>query len=224
LKAWKNEIGIAYTKRNDVDIEERNICTVPFINQTLSESFALLFDGFADINRILEVGSGLGYNLNILSRLGSYELYGVEPQRYAIFRGKEKFSEYTFIDANIFDLPFKDDSFDLVFTRMVLIHIHPDDLKAAMQEILRVSNHYIAALEYHSETIETAPWRSHEGLLWKQDFEKAYLRFCPEAVHLKSYTLEVNEEAYGKKGLYYKHFLLGKTHDENSLPLVQRDI
>ena len=84
-----------------------------------------------------------------------------------------------------------------------------------MSEISRVSNRYVAALEYHSDFIETTPWRGREGLIWKQDFEKAYMYYCHGMKPVQNDILEINEEVYGKRGLFYKHFLIEKCADFN---------
>ena len=102
MDAWKGDIGISYTKRCDMSIERRNHSTLELINQTLSESFGKLFDDITDVSRVLEVGSGLGYNMKILSQFGNYRIYGVEPQRYAIQKGKEKFPEYRVTEGDVF--------------------------------------------------------------------------------------------------------------------------
>jgi len=47
------------------------------------------------------------------------------------------------IQGSVFDIPFKDKYFDMVFTAGVLIHVSPSDIKKVLKEIYRCSTKYI---------------------------------------------------------------------------------
>jgi ubiquinone/menaquinone biosynthesis C-methylase UbiE len=72
--------------------------------------------------------------------------------------------------GHAFDLPFKNEYFDLVFSAGVLIHIPPDHLPEALREIYRVSKRYLLSIEYFAEQETVIHYRGHEDLLWKRNF------------------------------------------------------
>jgi pseudaminic acid biosynthesis-associated methylase len=156
LALWRSEFGRAYTDRNDHDKPER------------ADTWRRLLDGIAP-TRVLEVGCNVGWNLVYLDRLGIPELYGVEPQRDAVQRARARWPELGVLHGTAFDLPFRDGLCDLVFTSGVLIHIAPDSLGGALDEIYRVSRRYIVAIEYDGPTEQEIPYRGHTGALWKRD-------------------------------------------------------
>ena len=75
--------------------------------------------------RILEVGCNIGNQLRGFQRMGFTSLYGVELQQYAVEKAKMATRNINIIQGSGFDLPFKDNFFDLVCTNVVLIHISP---------------------------------------------------------------------------------------------------
>jgi pseudaminic acid biosynthesis-associated methylase len=163
LGTWQGEFGKAYTERNIVDWHVR----IP--------AFAHMLKGL-ELKRILEVGCNRGHNLRCVSEVlgDSAEVFGVEPNRYALELAQETGDRTFPIPGNAFDLPFKDGYCDLVFTVGVLIHISPDNLLTALREIERVSSRYILAAEYFSEEDEVVEYRNKSDLLWKRNFLKHY--------------------------------------------------
>lgn len=124
--------------------------------------------------KILEVGSNIGLQLRHLHHAGFKNLTGLELQRNAVEEAKMNVPGVDFIQGSALDLPFKDNSFDLVFTSGVLIHIAPEDLETVIKEITRVSRKYIWGLEYYSDTPEALAYRGHDGFMWKRDFSQLY--------------------------------------------------
>ena len=156
LDLWRSDFGRAYTDRNDHDKPER------------VAAWRRLLDGI-DATRVLEVGCNVGWNLEYLTRLGVPNLYGIEPQRYAVERARARRAEWTVLQGTAFELPFRDAWFDLAFTSGVLIHISPDDLPRALDEMYRVSRRWIVAIEYDAPSEQALPYRGHAGALWKRD-------------------------------------------------------
>ncbi len=78
------------------------------------------------------------------------------------------------IQGNAFDIPFKDNYFDLVMTNGVLIHISPTDLPKALKEIIRCSKQYIMGFEYFAEETTDIGYRGNKGFLWKADYAQIY--------------------------------------------------
>ena len=164
LDAWRGQFGDDYTDRNDVDWRSR------------LEAWRTMLAGL-EIQSILEVGSNKGANLRALQELNaSWLLLGVEPNAYA-----RDIAWPPTVDGTATNIPFADQSFDLVFTAGLLIHIPPDELDAALREIHRVARRYLVAIEYRAD-IETAVtgYRGHDDMLWKRPFDQEYLRRFPE--------------------------------------------
>ena len=62
-----------------------------------------------------------------------------------------------------------------MFTSGVLIHIAPEDLPGAMDEIHRCAGTFIWGMEYYAPSVTEVNYRSHTGLLWKMDYARRYL-------------------------------------------------
>lgn len=164
LKLWRSEFGSAYTSRNDRELPAR------------VEAFRQMLAG-VPIKRALEVGCNVGWNLTYLQALG-INAYGIEPQAGAVAEAHQRgLSQVT--QGSAFALPFADNSFDLVFTAGVLIHISPQDLPHAMNEIFRVSKRYVLYVEYDADYEEEIPYRGHTHALWRRDHRAAYARNLP---------------------------------------------
>lgn len=156
LALWCSEFGASYTDRNDVEKPAR------------ITTWRRILDGIA-VERALEVGCNVGWNLRYLKACGVGDVWGVEPQRYAIVRARSKTPELTMVPGTAFDLPFRDGWFDLSFTSGVLIHIGPADLGRALDELYRVTRRWLVVIEYdHPEEVEVA-YRGKTHALWKRN-------------------------------------------------------
>ena len=103
LKAWKSNFGVEYTNRNAILPESR-------INAFRS----IIKD--LNINKILEIGCNVGHNLIALSKIGDFKLIGLEPSKYAVLQGRSYSNNISILEGDIFDIPFKNGYFELVFT------------------------------------------------------------------------------------------------------------
>jgi pseudaminic acid biosynthesis-associated methylase len=166
LALWRSEFGRAYTDRNDRERPER------------MASWRRLLDATAPAN-VLEVGCNVGWNLVYLEQLGLTNLYGIEPQPAAVAVARQRRPQFNVLHGTAFDLPFRDQMFDLAFTSGVLIHIAPDSLGRALDEIYRVSRRWIAAIEYDHPSEQEVQYRGHAGALWKRDHGAAWLTRHP---------------------------------------------
>ena len=117
--------------------------------------------------------------------MGFENLYGIELQGYAVEIAKSNTKGINVIQGSGFDLPFKDQYFDLVCTNGVLIHIDPKDHESFMREIIRCTSKFILGWEYFSNEITSVDYRGHQGYLWKADFVARYLEFDPD-LHIES--------------------------------------
>jgi pseudaminic acid biosynthesis-associated methylase len=156
LALWRSSFGASYTDRNDVEKPER-IAT-----------WRRILDGL-EVERALEVGCNVGWNLRYLRAAGVGDVWGVEPQAYAVERARLADPSLTIVPGTAFSLPFRDRWFDLSFTSGVLIHISPADLGRALDELVRVTSRYLVVIEYdHPDEVEVS-YRGHAGALWKRD-------------------------------------------------------
>lgn len=175
LKKWTGKFGKEYTDRNLVSLIEFEKLYKKNYGITRTELNKLFLGSMDRSIRILEVGANIGIQLMYLQKLGFRNLYGIEPQDYAVELCKKRTRGISVVKGNAFDIPFKDGFFDLVFTSGVLIHIRPADIEMAMKEIYRCSRRYILGFEYYSERYKKIIYRGEKNLLWKANFPKLYL-------------------------------------------------
>jgi len=173
LKNWVGKFGQEYTDRNAISLEDVEKLYKKLYGITRIELNRLFLSKMGRSIRILEVGANIGNQLLCLQKMGFKNLYGIEPQKYAVEISKTR--GLNIIEGNIFDIPFDDEYFDLVFTSGVLIHISPKDIKKAMREIHRCTKRYIWGLEYYSDKYAEVIYKGQKNLLWKADFAELYL-------------------------------------------------
>ena len=85
--------------------------------------------------RLLEVGSGMGHLVGQLE--DTFETYGMDLNHWAIKQSKSVIKKTQLQTASAQDLPFRDDSFNVVIIKHIVEHL-PDPRKA-IQEIGRVT-------------------------------------------------------------------------------------
>lgn len=190
---WETQFGEEYTKRNMLTPSELNKLYLNRYGATRTE-MNLEFLEFLDRDiMILEVGSNIGNQLNLLSKMGFKNLYGLEINPLAIRTSNElNFGLPIYvIKGDALNIPFKDSFFDLVYTSGVLIHINPENIKKAIDEIFRCSKRYIWGFEYfQADGYSEIEYHNKKGMLWKTDFEKLYLENYPQLklINEKYYT------------------------------------
>lgn len=93
------------------------------------------------IESVLDVGCGEGFTLYRLAeeKIGKH-LEGIEYLQTAIDIGKKIHPNIRFKKGDIYQLPYKDNSFDLTICTEVLEHLA--DPKKALKELVRVSSTY----------------------------------------------------------------------------------
>ncbi len=166
---WDGDFGRKYTARNQGDRDA--LCLMDY-GVTMSSLFQRFLGPLPRDMGILEVGCNIGTNLLMLREMGFHDLTGVDIEPTALAQAGAR--GLRVVNANAVSLPFKDESFDLVFTSGVLIHIPPADLETVMDEMLRVSRRYIHGLEYwHPELVEVE-YRGQMGLMWKGPYAELW--------------------------------------------------
>lgn len=180
LNNWIEQFGKEYTDRNNLSLEELEKLYKENYGFTRTELNALFLDKIDRSKKILEIGSNIGMQLLCLQKMGFKNLYGIEPQEYAVQLTKDRTININIIKGDAFDVPFKDEFFDIVFTSGVLIHIHKQNIKKAIREIYRCSNKYIWGFEYYADKYTEIPYRGQKNLLWKANFPKIYMDTFPD--------------------------------------------
>ena len=175
MKKWTGEFGKEYTDRNALSLEETEALYKRNYGVTRTKLNERFLKGIDRSIRILEVGSNVGNQLLCLQGMEFSNLYGIEPQSYAVELSKKRTKGINIIKGNVFDIPFKDNYFDLVFTSGVLIHIAPSDIQKVLKEIYRCSSEYIWGFEYYADIYTEVTYRGHNNLLWKTNFARLYL-------------------------------------------------
>lgn len=89
-------------------------------------------------DKVLDCGCGDGLYLKTIKELGKYNIIGfdLDGNNLKLAQGYINNNHVPFIQGNICNLPFKDETFDKIFSTEVLEHV-PDDKQAA-KEIHRV--------------------------------------------------------------------------------------
>lgn len=175
MKFWSGDFGKEYTDRNPNDITQMEDLYVKSFGVNREQMNTEFLKNIPKDAKILEVGCNVGAQLQILQKMGFTNLYGIEIQWYAVEKAKSITKNINILQGSGFDIPFKDNYFDVVYTSGVLIHINPSDLPVIMKEISRCSKSYIWGFEYFSEKVEDVNYRGNSGFLWKADYAQLYL-------------------------------------------------
>jgi pseudaminic acid biosynthesis-associated methylase len=168
-KLWAGEFGEAYIDRNrGVDLIVSN-----------SELFRKVLDRSEGVTSVLELGCNIGNNLRALrDLLPDGELHAVEINAQAAAE-VEAWGGATVEVGSILDFePAR--TWDLTFTKGVLIHINPDRVGDVYAALVRASNRYVLVCEYFNPVPVEVSYRGHEGALFKRDFAGEMLDAFPE--------------------------------------------
>jgi pseudaminic acid biosynthesis-associated methylase len=160
---WAGSYGNKYTDRCGVNYKDR------------IDIFKKLLSGL-QLNSILEVGCNRGHNIRAIKETKISEIRGVEINKYSI---DQAFDKIDIIKGSIYNIPFVDCIFDLVFTAGVLIHIPTKKLQTALKEIYRVSNRYILLIEYFAPEEQGKRYKNflyREGV-WLRPYGDIFKKF-----------------------------------------------
>jgi pseudaminic acid biosynthesis-associated methylase len=156
---WAGEFGDAYTERNTGD--NWIAANTALLAQVLRRTH--------DVQSVLEVGANIGLNLRALASLlpeVQMEALEINPKAVADLR---RWGRCSVTEGSILDFqPVR--TFDLVFTKGVLIHINPEVLPAVYEKLVAASSRYVLVTEYYNPTPTAIPYRGHSERLFKRDF------------------------------------------------------
>ncbi|HEX4308049.1 MAG TPA: methyltransferase domain-containing protein [Solirubrobacterales bacterium] len=129
---------------------------------------------------VLDASCGIGYGLEILSRARASAVTGVDVSAEAIAAATERFGEYAaaLVEADLRELPFEDDSFDVVVSFETIEHVEePEKALAELCRVLRPDgvlvisspnpDAYVGDNEHHVHEFRPAELRETVGGLLK---------------------------------------------------------
>jgi pseudaminic acid biosynthesis-associated methylase len=157
---WQEEFGDNYTIRNNENtLLANNI-----------ELFNKIFLNLNDISNVLELGCNRGNNLEAIHSINkNILLNGIDINKSAIeILNNKNICQNTEV-GSIYNIP-KENKFDLVFTKGVLIHIPEDKLSDVLEIMYECSKKYILICEYYSKNRHEINYRNFSNKLWKDDF------------------------------------------------------
>lgn len=204
IEFWSGEFGKNYTDRNTWNLQEWDQFYLQNWGITKIQMNENFIGNLPKTSKILEVGCNTGMQLVGLQRMNFEQLYGIEIQQYAVEKAKETTKNINIIQGSGFDIPFKDQYFDIVCTNGVLIHISPNDLPRIMEEIYRCSNKYIWGFEYYSENLTTINYRGNNDYLWKADYTSLFMEQFPNLELIKKEIYPyISDTEKGNKDVMY---------------------
>ena len=175
IQQWAGEFGKQYTDRNFMTLDEMENLWKGNYGFTRSYMNELFLNEIPLDVKLLEVGSNVGNQLLCLQKAGFKNLYGIELQWYAVEMSKSRTKHINIVQSSAFDIPFKDQYFDIVFTSGLLIHIAPNDINNVLDEIYRCSKRFIWGAEYYYDQYINVVYREKNALMWKGNFSKMFL-------------------------------------------------
>lgn len=157
---WAGSFGKGYMERNQA----------PQLVASNEVLFKAILKAAPGVKSIAELGCNIGLNLVALNRLDpDLALSGFEINSEAA----EKASALGIANIACTTIlePFDgEQAHDLTFTKGVLIHIQPDALSAAYDNLYRLSRRYVMVCEYYNPSPVTIDYRGHKDRLFKRDF------------------------------------------------------
>jgi len=191
LAHWAGQEGSAYVERNPHSMAEYEALYAKdygVSRQAMNE--ACLGELPRDLS-VLEVGANVGVQLEFLRTMGFSHLVGIDINADAVREAGKLHPKVEVKQGSGFDLQFEDNSFDMVYTSGVLIHVAPTDALDVMREMHRTSRSYIWGFEYYAPSYEEVTYRGQSDRLWKTDFAKMFADNFPDLtlVYEKKYPM-----------------------------------
>jgi ubiquinone/menaquinone biosynthesis C-methylase UbiE len=122
------------------------------------------------ISKILEIGCGGGAKVGTLSNYFDAEGHGIDPSKVAIESARSRLGaserKLHFQTGLATDLPFENNSFDLVFFGFCLYLVPPAEIFKAVMEADRVLKQggFLAILDFDYGQLKVNPYKHAEGI------------------------------------------------------------
>ena len=169
-KFWAGEFGEEYIDRNSS--AALLAANLNYFSRSLHQA--------RGVQSILELGANVGMNMKALRQLlPAADLHGVEINASAAAALRDEIGAAHVFEGSIFDYPV-DRTFDLTFTKGVLIHLNPEKLSEAYAKLYAASSKYILVGEYYNPAPVAIEYRGHSDKLFKRDFCGDMLQAYPD--------------------------------------------
>ena len=140
-----------WDKRGKSYLAEGRLRELPDSNRKLLYSAMLKAFDKISFSSLLEVGCGFGRNLGIISdSFSSKQLFGIDLSSEMISAAKSHLKSYPKIGVEKQDLKemgFEEQGFDVVLSCETLLYVKKQDIKKAVNELIRVSRKYVVLVE-----------------------------------------------------------------------------
>lgn len=157
---WAGDFGTQYIGRNQGD--RLLAANLDLFSKALRRS--------EKVSNCIEFGANIGMNLQALILLfpeidaWAVEINSDAAERLGTVIPKANIHHHSLLDYE----PVR--TFDLAFTKGVLIHLDPDVLPAVYDKLVASTDRYLLIAEYYNPVPVTLPYRGHDGYLFKRDF------------------------------------------------------
>ncbi len=189
---WMSDFGTDYINRNNT-IEVVNELYNKQTGITVEKIFNKFFDEINRESKIIELGCNIGLNLSVLNKMRFKNLTGLEINETAFSIAKKNNPDINFIHSSIENFN-STETYDLVYTAGVLIHINPDTLPLIISKMDQLSKKYIFGFEYFSENLVEIKYRNNESTCWKQNFPELIKKLNPSFNTIKEEKFQYKDE------------------------------
>ena len=123
-----------------------------------------------------EIGCNVGNNLASFPK--ERLVWGFDMNSHAVEMASKTYPHISFMEDNILNTTILDNTYDLVFTRGLMIHLTKDEVATAVREMMRITRKYIFHLEYYGKDGESIPY---DVGLWKRNMAE-YYKYLPVTI------------------------------------------
>jgi len=157
---WAGEFGNKYITRNESD----------YLLASNLNFFSMALNHADKINSCIEFGANIGMNLQAIKLLyPDINLRGVEINSNAAEQLAKIIGQKNVFSGSILDYRIEQ-TYDLVLTKGVLIHLNPKILVDVYRNLYKASQKYILVCEYYNPVPISISYRGHKDRLFKSDF------------------------------------------------------
>lgn len=184
-KFWSGEFGDEYMKRNSDS---------KFILQNY-HFFSRALKKAGDISSCIEFGANIGLNIKALMKLLPKCNFSALELNETAVRTLNELNGIKVIHESVLEFDPNKTSYDLVFSKGLLIHINPKKLKLVYEKLYQSSSKYILISEYFNPVPVTLDYYGHKERLYKRDFAGEILDQFKDLV-LIDYGFNYNRDDY----------------------------
>ena len=177
---YNNDLWNQYTSENENQIDGEQSKFIFYLSAALGA------------RSVCEAGCNIGNNLSAFP--SNFRVHGIDANEGAIEKAKERYQNFTFNVENLKNISQSDSSFDVVFTRGVLIHIPDEEMEQVMNELLRITKKWVFNLEYFGEDGKMIKWKRGNDLLWFRDMEKRWSKFNTKIISTADIPINIDPD------------------------------